>query len=259
MKQPDIVLIGAGHVASHLGKGLHAAGFNVRQVFSRKAAKAQSLAKVINSEPITDLSRAVEDADVYLFSVRDDALEKLARKIHRPNAIALHTAGAVKGSVLESVSAHHGVFYPLQTFRQELPLNLKEVPICVSGSDEETLKLAQIIASSISNRVEIVDDEQRESLHLAAVVANNHVNFLLGQVHYLVEQHGFDYSLLHPLIKRTISLALERDPRTIQTGPAKRGDEKTIQRHLDLLSEHPNLQDLYRYLSDHIRYKSGDK
>lgn len=252
MKQPDIVLIGAGHVAGHLGKGLHQAGFKIRQVFSRKGANAQILAKEVDAEPITDLSNAATDAAIYLFAVRDDALAPLADKLHAPDAVVLHTAGSVHGDVLATVSSHYGVLYPLQTFHEAVPLDLSTVPFCVSGSDEYTIQTARQLASSLSNRVEIIDDQQREWLHLAAVIANNQVNFLLAQVHNLVEQHGLDFSLLHPLIERTIKLALEDDPRRVQTGPAKRGDHNTIARHLELLAAHPELGEIYRFLSDKI-------
>lgn len=255
MRRPDIVLVGAGHVAGHLGKGLHKAGFRIRQVFSRKGAKAQSLANSIEAEAITDMEAVVSDADVYLFAVRDDALAKLANKFRAPHAVALHTAGSVKGDVLAQVSPHFGVMYPLQTFHEAVPLDLSEVPFCVSGADEETIQTAHRLASSLSNRVEVIDDTQREWLHLAAVVANNHVNFLLARVHDLVEKHHLDFTLLHPLIERTITLAMEDDPRKVQTGPAKRGDHTTIARHLELLAQHPELAELYKFLSEQIARK----
>ena len=38
----------------------------------------------------------------------------------------------------------------------------------------------------------------------------------------------------------------------VQTGPARRGDLPTQQRHLDLLAQHPKWQELYRKISNDI-------
>ena len=48
----NIVLIGSGNVAHHLGAGLQAAGHHIVQVYSRKADHAQELAKLLRCESI---------------------------------------------------------------------------------------------------------------------------------------------------------------------------------------------------------------
>jgi hypothetical protein len=47
------------------------------------------------------------------------------------------------------------------------------------------------------------------------------------------------------------------DPEVIQTGPARRGDRTTIQAHLDLLSNHPELAHLYQLMSQSIARHYG--
>ena len=41
-------------------------------------------------------------------------------------------------------------------------------------------------------------------------------------------------------------------PSTVQTGPAVRRDEQTMETHLTLLQNHPDLQEVYRLLSQGI-------
>jgi predicted short-subunit dehydrogenase-like oxidoreductase (DUF2520 family) len=47
--------------------------------------------------------------------------------------------------------------------------------------------------------------------------------------------------------------------RSMQTGPAARGDLSTIQAHLQLLKEMPHLAQLYSFLTDSIISEKGKK
>ncbi len=58
---------------------------------------------------------------------------------------------------------------------------------------------------------------------------------------------SFDY--LKPLILETANKIVKYQPAAIQTGPAKRGDKKTIKAHLELLSEYKEYAELYNYLT----------
>jgi predicted short-subunit dehydrogenase-like oxidoreductase (DUF2520 family) len=55
-----------------------------------------------------------------------------------------------------------------------------------------------------------------------------------------------------PLIKETISKALENGPDSSQTGPAVRNDLNTIEKHMELLSFSPDLQKLYNEITKSI-------
>ena len=59
-----IVLIGAGNLATHLGKALHAVGHDMVQVFSRTMQSAETLASLLDAEPLTDMAQVRDDADV---------------------------------------------------------------------------------------------------------------------------------------------------------------------------------------------------
>ena len=61
-----IVLIGAGNLATHLGKALRAAGHDMLQVFSRTMQSAETLASLLDAEPLTDIAQVRDDAAVYL-------------------------------------------------------------------------------------------------------------------------------------------------------------------------------------------------
>ena len=69
-----------------------------------------------------------------------------------------------------------------------------------------------------------------------------------------------DFSLLYPLIVETAQKATQNDPRTMQTGPAMRGDQNILQMHQTMLesAQQNELKSVYTLLSEQIlrRHKS---
>ncbi|HEX4956878.1 MAG TPA: DUF2520 domain-containing protein, partial [Lacibacter sp.] len=64
--------------------------------------------------------------------------------------------------------------------------------------------------------------------------------------------HQLSFQMLHPLIMETAERLKAETARQLQTGPARRGDEQTMQKHLQLLNNEPELQDLYKTISNSI-------
>ena len=76
-------MVGAGNLATQLGLALAEVGFPIVQVFSRTKESAQDLADKLNSEAITDINSLRNDADVYIFSVKDSVLCQLIPNVCR--------------------------------------------------------------------------------------------------------------------------------------------------------------------------------
>jgi uncharacterized protein DUF2520 len=57
---------------------------------------------------------------------------------------------------------------------------------------------------------------------------------------------------LQPLIEETALRIKTNSPHAVQTGPAMRHDNATIQKHLQLLEQYPELKKVYAFLSDSI-------
>ena len=59
--------------------------------------------------------------------------------------------------------------------------------------------------------------------------------------------------VLRPLIAETTAKALSADRAAdVQTGPARRGDFSTQERHLNMLADRPDLQQIYQNISHNI-------
>ena len=147
-----------------------------------------------------------------------------------------------------------GVFYPLQTFSKNRVVNFKDIPICVEAKDAKDIKLLMNLGKSLSEKVVEVNSEERSKLHVAAVFVNNFVNHLYGVGHDILSAHNLPFELFQPLIEETASKIKTVTPSQAQTGPAKRGDQKTIEKHLHLLGEGSN-SILYQLLTESIKAK----
>lgn len=247
-----ISLIGAGNLATQLGVALRKAGLQFTQVYSRTTASANALAEKLDCQGICRLEDLTLDADLLLFALKDDALDSVLSQLPLHGKLIAHTAGSLPMSVLAPYSSRYGVFYPLQTFSKQREVEFAEIPFCLEASDDELLVELKELAGRLSNKVEEISSEQRQSLHLAAVFTCNFVNhfYYLGQ--QLVEKFGVDFDLLKPLILETAAKVMEIKPFDAQTGPAKRFDETIINKHLNFLADQPELQEIYSFVSRSI-------
>ncbi len=266
-----ITLIGAGKLGSQLGRKLYQSGEELLQVFSRKAEKAEALARATHAQACTRPEEIEAGADLYILAVADDAIGEMAQKLSKtlpPDSFLVHTSGSQPSDVLKAFglppfrdglppsgeSKRYGVFYPLQSFSPEVEPVWEQIPFCIYAREQADEELLLALARRLSPRVYRIDDKQRKELHLAAVFANNFTNYLLSLSWERCQQHGIPFELLHPLILETARKATSgQNPKELQTGPAVRGDEKTIRRHLQQLREHPQVRELYQHLTRLIR------
>lgn len=245
-------ILGAGNVGWHVASRLRENGCSIRYVSSEHMETAANLAVKVGALAITfDEFLEPKDSTPVILAVKDDAIAGLSVKLkHR---FLIHTSGSVQ--ITELASEKKGVLYPLQTFSKDRMVDWKKIPICIEASDEESFEVVENVASMLSYTVYKIDSEQRRHLHLAAVVVNNFVNFLLSEASDYLEAKALNFELLMPLIEETALKAGELSPGAAQTGPARRNDQKTISRHLEMLNQHPELNALYAQISDQIIQK----
>lgn len=248
-----IVLIGAGNLATHLGKALHAAGHDMVQVFSRTMQSAETLASLLDAEPLTDMAQVRDDADVYIFSVKDSALEQLVSQLcGGEKKVLLHTAGSMPMSVFRGKALHYGVLYPMQTFSKQREVDFSIIPCFIEANDEFALKQIEGLAGQISHRVFQLSSEDRKYLHLSAVFACNFANHCYAASQELLQQHGIPFDVMLPLIDETAAKVHGMTPKEAQTGPAVRYDENVIGKQIQLLENQPYFQKIYDCMSKSI-------
>lgn len=251
----SVVILGAGNVATHLFNAFDKSDkITVVQWFNRNI---DGLKSYKNKVDVTDDLSKLKDADLYIIAVSDDAIARLSTKLPFENRLVVHTSGTVNIHDLDKKN-RRGVFYPLQTFSKAAPINFKNVPLCIEALDKTDFKTLKALAKAIGSKVHKVNTNQRKALHLAAVFVNNFTNQMYRVAHEITEAQGVEFDVLKPLILETAKKVQDLSPYMSQTGPAKRNDKKTIEKHLELLDNEQH-KAIYELLTASIQETHGRK
>ena len=135
----------------------------------------------------------------------------------------------------------------MQTFSKQDTLSWKEIPLAIEIENPGAKPPLTLLAKKFTNSISFPDQKQRLQLHLAAVLVNNFPNALYAAASDLLGGQGF--AMLLPLIRQTTSKLDRLAPAEAQTGPAKRGDDTVMKKHLGLLKKQNDLKKIYRQLS----------
>jgi predicted short-subunit dehydrogenase-like oxidoreductase (DUF2520 family) len=249
------VFAGAGNVATHLSAAMRNAGNTVVQVYSRTEESAQTLANRLQAEWTTDLKKLVPDADLYVFSLKDDVLAEAIVRVRPNDALWIHTAGSISMDVFGHHVERCGVLYPLQTFSGKREVDFRHIPCFVEARLPADELLLCGIAGQISGNVQMLASEKRKYLHLAAVYACNFTAHMYAVAAKILEQQDISWEVLLPLIDETAAKVHALTPAQAQTGPAVRNDRRVMHMHEDMLAD-ADMKRIYQLISNHI-YKES--
>jgi len=247
-----VCLIGSGNLATQLGIALFKKGHEIVQVWSRTAGNAMDLAVQLNCQYTNEISLINTDSDIYIISVADKAIEQVLSGHFCGNKLVVHTSGSTPMELLSPYCENFGVFYPFQTFSKSKKVDFGTIPICLEANTPQNLEILKDLAQSISKNIQLINSDQRQQIHLAAVFACNFVNHFYSIGEGLLREKGIGFDILKPLIVETAAKIVDHLPKSVQTGPAIRNDKEIIDKHLDFLGNHPDLQILYQQISDRI-------
>lgn len=233
-------------MAQAIGALLHGCGVPVEAVAGRRRQAAQAAASFIGASRVVELRELPIHSRRILIAVADDAIPQVARELAsceiKPE-IVLHTSGAAGPDALaplRSVSSSVGIIHPLQTVpTKELGLkNLRGSAFACAG-DTEAMDWARELVQLLDGKALAVDERKWEQYHAAAVMACNYHVTLVDAALELMEAAGImrpaALEALSPLIRATTENILRDGPEAALTGPIRRGDLGTIQRHMTAL------------------------
>jgi predicted short-subunit dehydrogenase-like oxidoreductase (DUF2520 family) len=246
----NITIIGSGNVATVIAKLAFASRHSIVNIAARNEAQGNFLAKEVHATycSIDKLNPAV---DIIIIAVADNAIANMAMQIMPSKAIVVHTAGSVSMQVLGHKFENYGVMYPLQSLRKEMDI-IPEIPLLLETNNAKTHNVLETFCKTLSKTVSPITEDQRLHLHTAAVMVNNFTNYLYASAYQLCEANKINFDLLQPLIQETANRIAHKSPMEMQTGPAKRNDVETIDKHLILLEKYPEMQKMYKFISDRI-------
>ena len=246
-----VTILGSGHVAYHLIQKIiqlelqTEVQIELKQVWARNKSSLPEnvIGRYVSLENLVP-------TDLTIIAVTDSAIAEVSKKIPYQDHLVVHTSGST--SYLSIDSKHkRGVLYPLQTFSKTKPIDFEKIPILIESEQEETILKLQTFAHKISKNVQYLNENQRQYLHVAAVFACNFTNHLYAIASEICDTHSIDFQILYPLIEETTQKIKILTPKEAQTGPAKRNDKPTIEKHISLLESMQ--KDIYKQLTQSIQ------
>ncbi len=236
----SVRIIGGGKAGTSLAVALREVGWQVRGVLGR-------------SDPPDAIASACADVDLVVIATPDSVISEVASAVApSPSAVVCHMAGSLG---LDVLGGHPRVaaLHPLAALAggEVGARRLRSGCWFAVAGDP----LVGEVVDALGGKAFEVADTHRAAYHAAAVVASNHLVALLGQAERIASGAGVPFEALLELVRTTVDNVAELGPAAALTGPAARGDEATIARHLQAL---PNDElAAYKALADQARRLAG--
>jgi predicted short-subunit dehydrogenase-like oxidoreductase (DUF2520 family) len=246
-----ICIIGSGNVAHFMGKKLLHSQHQVVQIISPNIEHARKLAEVLNCDYADIITNINPIVDVVILAINDDAIKKIAPNDLLKTKIVIHTAGSVSLEDIQHLSPRTACIWPVYSISKNNLPSSSHIPLAVNFSSIDLKDILLNLAQSMSSNVFLLNDEQKMIAHVSAVFANNFSNHLFAIAEKLLDKQHIPFDILIPLIKNTVEKLNNHSPADNQTGPAIRKDEKTIQKHVNLLTDSDKI--IYEMLTKSIQ------
>lgn len=244
-----IGFIGAGKVATAIGRYMYGTGISISGYFDRHPGKSAHAVRKTQSITFNSMAEVADHSDIIFIATRDDQIAGVSRQLCEKDQIKPyhwigHMSGAHSSQILHDVQkAGANVFslHPLQAFADE-DKALSELPktyFSLEGEKEGLTPIVQLL-EKIKNPYFLLRPEHKSLYHLCACMLSNYLVTLMQSGLAALEKTGIDpvegFEAMRPLIEGTLANIAELGPAQALTGPIARGDAGTIARHLEALS-----------------------
>lgn len=245
----NVVVIGNGNVASHLITYILASNhLNLVQIYARNL---NNISDLVDKSLITNDFSKIKDADIYIIAVSDNAIAEVSDNLIFKDRFVVHTSGSADLTILSSKNKR-GVFYPLQTFSKNKPVEFSEIPFCLETEFENDFEPLEKFTRNFSSKIYKISSEQRKYMHITAVFVSNFTNHMFAIGNEICEANNIPFDIFKPLIKETVNKIENLEPIKAQTGPAVRNDSNTIKKHLELIGNE-KIKSLYLNITESIK------
>jgi predicted short-subunit dehydrogenase-like oxidoreductase (DUF2520 family) len=210
-------VVGAGRAGGSLAGALRFAGWDV-EVLDRR-------------DPV---ARAAGRVDLLVLAVPDAAVAEVAAAVAPGPAVVAHLSGALGLDVLAG-HPRRAVLHPLVSL-PDADIGARRLRGGVwFGLAADGDALAADVVAQLGGRAITVAEGDWATYHAAAVVASNHLVGLLGQTERLAAAIGVPLDAYLDLARGSLDNVAAMGPAAALTGPVRRGDRATVERHLAAL------------------------
>ncbi|MGN0301315.1 MAG: Rossmann-like and DUF2520 domain-containing protein [Anaerotardibacter sp.] len=244
-----IGFIGAGKVGNTLGKYLSQSN-EIVGYYSKSTKSAEEAAQFTASRAYDCPLSLVDDCDTIFITVPDGMIEPVWKELvtsqperNWDGKNFCHCSGALPSSVFKE-AADFGAFgysvHPLfaVSSKTETWKELHKAFFAIEGSPEHLDEIVALVASQ-GNDYQVIKTDEKVRYHAAAAMASNHVVGLYKLACDELVKCGFTdegaQKALVPLFLGNAEHIAHDGYVKALTGPAERGDNVTIAKHLSVL------------------------
>jgi predicted short-subunit dehydrogenase-like oxidoreductase (DUF2520 family) len=233
-----VAIVGDGRLGNALAVALRAAGVDTTGPEPRGAAPAA--------------------VDAVLLCVPDAEIAAAASLVPRGVPVG-HCSGATGLDVLNAHQAFS--LHPLMSVTHDSDAaRFKGAGAAIAGSTAPARELARTLAQRLGMRPIELAPGDRAAYHAAASIASNFLITLEAAAERLALTAGMEREDLLPLVRATVENWARLGPERALTGPVARGDELTVTRQRDAVSDRaPDLLALFDALVEATRALAGSE
>lgn len=234
-------------MGTSLGVLLERGGYHVVAAAGRRS----SFERVQRYLPFATFGPPAEGAkmaEVVILSVPDDLIAEgcaamASEGAFREGQVVVHTSGFVGLDALapaEAAGAEILSLHPLQTF-PEVSDGIERLPgsaVAVTAHMDTAYIAGEQLAKAVGAVPFRLSEEAKPLYHAAAVFCSNYLVVVEGIAEELFRLAGMEdpMAVMEPLARTAFDATMERGPAAALTGPASRGDARTVARSLDALA-----------------------
>jgi predicted short-subunit dehydrogenase-like oxidoreductase (DUF2520 family) len=214
-------IVGAGRAGGALGAALAEAGWTVEPLVRRGE----------------DVAGAAVGVDLVVVATPDAAVAEVAHAVEPQDGVVVaHLSGSLG---LAPLADHHGraaVVHPLVAL-PDAERGAARLRGAWFGLAADGDPLGDAVVQALGGRSVTVAEGDWARYHAAAAMAANHLVALLGQVERVAATIGVPLEAYLDLARGSLDDVAALGPAAALTGPVRRGDRATVERHLAALPE----------------------
>ena len=252
--QKKIGIVGAGRLGTALAMQFKQKGACLTGVSCKTFEETKHIAEALGVKPYEYNRDLAKNSDILFITVPDNAIINIVKELMTedlPNDLCIiHCSGALSALELPvDERVHRASFHPLQSFASG-DARFKDIYIAMDG-DDYALAIARELCLMLGARPLNIPSKDRALYHATACITSNHLVAILSVAEGLfakwTDSPEEARKAMWPLIQGSLENYKKYGPKGALTGPIARGDNKTIEKHLNVLPKEQ--QDFYKILS----------
>ncbi|MFT4059917.1 MAG: DUF2520 domain-containing protein [Legionella sp.] len=255
-------IIGAGHLGKSISHLLLKNQLvHIGAVFNSTLGSSKEAIKFIGGGTSYSAMEQLPAADLTFITTPDDLIAPIAIQLAEnqfigPNTTVVHCSGSLSSEILNPIKekgAWVASIHPMRSFANpDISVEQYKGTYCAMEGDIQALSLIKPLFEAIGSITYQINKDKKSLYHAAGVFASNYMVTLAQQAFLCLQESGvakdMAMSIITTLMQGTlVNLKDTLSPEQALTGPIKRGDIATLEKHMAAFT-HSKAQTLYSLL-----------